>query len=152
MANPDIAAALAALEVHLIAAGAVITEDISDVARGLPTGGRMIRYYWAGEVEPPHMTGRRVMNGELVGQRIAIVALWPLATLDAATVASIDAEMQTLAGEIRTRIQGDNDLGDHVESLDLSYGEPDLAVISGIRHVAVRWDLDLGYVEYPVAK
>ena len=151
MANPDIASALGVLDTHLIAAGAAITEDINDVARGLPTGGRQIRYYWAGEVEPPKMGGPRVLNGQMVGQRFAIVALWPLTDLSPATVTSIDAEMQTLAGEIRTRIQGDATLGGYVTDLDLGYGDPDLVLVSGARHIAVKWDLDLSYVEYAVA-
>jgi hypothetical protein len=151
MSNPDIPAALVVLDAHLVAAGAAITEDISDVARGLPTGGRMIRYYWAGEVEPPKMGGPRVLNGQMVGQRFAIVALWPLGNLNPDTVAAIDAEAQQLAGEIRTRIQGDSQLGGNVTDLDLNYGEMDLAIVSGARHLAMKWELDLAYVEYAVA-
>lgn len=151
MANPDIPAALAVIATHLTAAGAALTDDILDVDRGLPTGGRMIRYYWGGEVEPPRMGGPRVMNGEMVGQRVIIVATWPLENLSVEMVTAIDAEMQTLAGEVRTRIQGDSQLGGNVTDLDLSYAEPDIVTIGNARYVALRWDLDLAYVEYAVA-
>lgn len=152
MANPDIPAALVVLEAHLVAAGAALTDDLLDVDRGLPTGGRQLRYYWTGEVEPPRMGGPRVLNGEMVGQRFRIAATWPLQDLDVETVTAIDTEMQTLAGEIRTRIQGDSTLGGNVTDLELGYGEPDIVVISNARYVALLWDLDLAYVEYAVAQ
>lgn len=151
MANPDIPAALVVLEAHLVAAGAALTNPMLDVARGLPTGGRMLRYYWGGEVEPPHMGGNRVLNGEMVGQKFIIAALWPLSDLSPATVTSIDAEMQVLAGQIRTRLLGDSQLGGNVTDLDLQYGESDLVIVSGTRHVAILWDLDLAYIEYAIA-
>ena len=148
MANPDIPAALAVLATHLTNAGAALTDPILDVDRGLPTGGRQLRYYWAGEVPPPKMSGPLVLNGQMVGERVAIAALWPLTNLSVELVTAIDAEMQVLAGEIRTRIQGDSQFGGNVTDLDLGYAEPDLVTISNARHVAVRWDLDLAYVEY----
>lgn len=151
MANPDIPAALVVLQAHLVAAGAALTNDLLDVKRGLLTGGRQIRYYWAGEVEPPAMGGPRVLNGEMVGQRFIIAASWPLGDLSPETVTAIDTEMQTLAGEIRTRIQGDSTLGGNVTDLDLQYAEPDVQTISNARHVILHWDLDLSYVEYVVA-
>lgn len=151
MANPDIPAALTVLNTHLVAAGAALTDPFTDVDRGLPTSGRQLRYYWDGEIVPPRMGGPRVLNGEMVGERFAIVATWPVTNLDVATVAAIDAEMQTLAGEIRTRIQGDSQLGGNVTDLDLGYGSPDLVTISNVRMIALRWSLDLAYVEYAVA-
>lgn len=152
MANPDIPAALVVLEAHLVAAGAALGDDILDVDRGLITGGRQLRYFWSGECPPPHMTGPDVLNGKMVGQRFTIAASWPLSDLTVEAVEVFDSEMQTLAGEIRTRLQGDNDLGNHIESLDLEYGEPTEVVISGARYAVMAWQLDLGYVEYPVAK
>ena len=149
MAN-DIAAALVVLSTHLTNAGAALPDPLTDVDRGLPTGGRQLRYYWDGEIEPPKMGGRRVLNGELVGQRVAIAATWPLGNLLPDVVTAIDIEMQLLAGEIRTRIQGDSQLGGNVTDLDLGYGQPDLVTIANARHVALRWDLDLAFVEYSI--
>jgi hypothetical protein len=146
----NISAALAVLETHLIAAGGALTDPLLDVTRGLPTGGRQVRYYWGGEVEPVSMGGRNVLNAEMVGQRFIIAALWPLTDLSPELVTSIDAEMQVLAGEVRTRIDGDSQLGGNVTDLELGYGEPDDVTISNARHVALRWYLDLSYVEYAV--
>lgn len=149
----SIASAIGVLQTHLVAAGAALTDPLQDVDRGLPaTAGRQLRYYWAGECEPPRMGGHRVLNGELVGQRFVIAATWPLTDLSAALVTVIDAEMQVLAGEIRTRIQGDSTLGGNITDLDLGYVEPDVVVIANARHVACRWQLDLAYVEYAVAQ
>jgi hypothetical protein len=151
VANPDIPAALVVLEAHLVAAGAALTDDILDVDRGLLTGGRQIRYYWSGECEPPNMGGTRVLNGELVGQRFTIAACWPLSDLSVELVEAIDVEMQLIAGEVRTRIQGDSTLGGNLTDLDLGYGEPDALLISGSRHVVLQWQLDFAYVEYAIA-
>lgn len=152
MANPDIPAGLTVLETHLTNSGAALTIPIQDVARGFPTGAGQIRYYWSGECPPPHMSEANVLNGKMVGQRFTIVVTWMASDLNPATIAILDAEMKTFAVELRTRLQADNDLGDHIESLDLQYGEPDLVIISGIRIIAMKWELDLGYEEYPVAK
>ena len=146
----DIPAALVVLEAHLVAAGGALTDPLLDVDRGLPTGGRQLRYYWGGEVEPPHFPGMRDLTGELVGQRFAIVATWALQDLDVETITAIDVEMQLLAGQVRTRIDADSQLGGNVPDLILSLAEPDLVLIANARHVALRWDLDLAYVEYPV--
>lgn len=146
-----VAAALVVLDAHLVAAGAALTDKMLDVARGLPTGGRQIRYYWSGEVDPPRMPGNQTLNSQLVGSRFVIAATWPLQDLTPDTVSAIDVEMQELAGQIRTRLDGDTSLGGSVASLDLSYGEPDFVVIANARHVAVLWDLDLSYLEYTLA-
>lgn len=151
MATPDIPAAIDVLKAHLVAAGAALPDPMLDVDRGLPaTRGRQIRFYWGGEVVPPRMGGPKVLNGLMVGQRFVIVALWLLTDLSEELVTAIDAEMQLLAGEIRTRIQGDSELGGNVTDLDLGYGEPDVVLIANARHIAMRWDLDLAYVEYAI--
>jgi hypothetical protein len=151
MANPDIPAALVVLATHLTAAGAALPDPIQDVDRGLPTGGRMIRYYWGGEVDPPKMPGRRSLNSDIVGQRFEIAATWPLTDLTPEQVTIIDVEMQLLAGQIRTRIDGDSQLGGNVTDLTLGNAEVDLVVISTARYVGLRWMLDLSYVEYALA-
>ncbi len=150
MANPDIPAALVVLQTHLAAAAATLTDAPFDVDRGLPTGDRQLRYYWGGEVEPTHMGGNHVLNAELVGQRFIVAALWALENLSVDLVSVIDVEMQLLAGQIRTRIDGDSTLGGNVTDLELTFAEPDIVLISNARYVALRWNLDLSYVEYPI--
>jgi hypothetical protein len=148
----DIPAALVVLQAHLVAAGAALTDPLLDVDRGiLATRGRQLRYYWAGECEPPNMGGPAVLNGEMVGQRFVLAAAWPLTDLSEEQVTAVDIEMQLLAGQVRTRIQGDSQLGGNVTDLDLGYGEPDMLTIANARHVVLEWQLDLAYVEYPIA-
>lgn len=150
MANPDIPAALVVLQAHLVAAGAALTDPFLDVDRGLPTGSRQLRYYWGGEIDPPRMGGNRDLTGDIVGQRFVIAATWPLTGLSVELVTAIDIEMQLLAGQIRTRIDADSQLGGNVTDLELGYAQPDVLTISNARHVVLQWDLDLSYVEYPV--
>jgi len=150
MPNPDIPAALVVLQAHLVAAGAALTDPILDVDRGLATGGRQLRYYWGGEVDAPHFEGSRDLSGEIVGQRFIIAATWPLSSLSVEQVTAIDVEMQLLAGQIRTRIDNDGQLGGNVTDLELGYAQPDVLTISNARHVVLQWDLELAYVEYPL--
>lgn len=146
----SVSGGLTVLATHLTAAGAALTDPILDVDRGLPTGGRAIRYYWGGEVDPPHIANR-TLTGDLTGERIIIVATWPLSDLSPEQVTVIDGEMQTLAADLRSRIDGDSTLGANITDLELGYGEPDLVTIANARHVALRWDLDLAYVESTLA-
>jgi hypothetical protein len=151
VAIPNIPAALVVLIAHLTAAGAVLSPPLTDVSRGLPVNaGRQIRCYWAGEVLPPHMAGARVLNGESVGLSFTIEALWPLPERTGPPKISLDTEMQTLAGEVRTRINADSQLGDNVQDLTLGYATPGVVTVNGALHVSLTWQLDLSYVEYPI--
>ena len=147
---PNIPAALAVLEAHLVNAGSALPDEILDVTRGLPTGGRMLRYYWDGEVDPPRMGGPLVMNAEMVGERFVIAATWPMSDLSPELVTTIDVEMQLLAGEIRTRINGDAQLGGNVTDLELSYARSENILIANVLHATLSWNLDLAYVEYSI--
>lgn len=142
----DVPSALAVVATHLVAAGGALTNPILDVDRGFPTGGRSIRYYWTGEVE-----GSQVFARNVVGQRFAIAALWPLSTLAPEVVAALDAEMQLLAGQVRTRLDGDTQLGGNAEWLELGYGKADVVTISNALFVALHWDLDIWYVTYTLS-
>lgn len=152
MANPDIPAALVVLQTHLAAAAATLTDNTFAVDRGIVTGGRQLRYYWSGETEAPRFPERYDLNGELVGQRFTIVASWPLSNLTPALATAIDIEMELLAGQIRTRLDGDNDLGDHIDNHVLQFAQQDIVVIGGARHVVLEWDIEMAYVEYALSK
>jgi hypothetical protein len=96
------------------------------------------------------MAGARVLNGELVGLSFTIEALWPLPPRTEPPKISLDTEMQTLAGEVRTRINADSQLGDNVQDLTLGYAIPGVVNVNGAPHVSLTWQLDLAYVEYPI--
>lgn len=148
MANPDIPAALVVLQAHLVAAGAALTDPILDVDRGIVVGGRQIRYYWSGEVDAPRFDSRYDLTGELVGQRFTVAATFPLSGLATDQVAALDAEMQTLATEIRTRLDGDNDLGGHIDNHVLGFVDPVVMMFGTVRTVVLEWDVEMAYVEY----
>jgi hypothetical protein len=148
MAN--IPAALVVLQAHLVAAGGALTDPLLDVDRGvLATRGKQIRYYWSGEVEAPRMD-RWTLSSELVGERFIVAAAWPLQDLSEELVTALDVEMQALAGQIRTRLDGDASLGGNIDNLVLGFGTPDITPIAGARHVVMEWELDLSYVEYSI--
>lgn len=153
MAAPDIPAALVVLQTHLAAAAAAVDATFTDVGRGLPfLRGRQLRYYWGGEVPPPRFSGAEVLNGQMVGERFLIVGFWPVPDGSETAAADQDAEIISLAGEIRTRLNADNELGGNVDNLILAYADPNLLVVAGGLHVVVTWTLDLAYVEYPLAR
>jgi len=145
-------AALTVLGTHLAAAGTALSRPITDVARGLPYArGRQIRYWWDGETEPVRMGGPRVLNGELIGQRFNIAAMWPVVDGSETANAALDVEVIALTTDIRSRILGDSQLGGNVSDLELDYGEPDLVTIAGGLHLVVRWTLTLDYEEATIA-
>lgn len=152
MANPDVPAALVVLQAHLVAAGGALTDPLLDVDRGLlTTRGRALRYYWAGEANPAEMGASQTLTSELVGQRFIIAASWPLTDVSEELVTALDVEMQLLAAQIRTRIDGDSTLGGTVTDLTLGYCEPDIATIANARHIILTWELSLAFIEYTVA-
>jgi hypothetical protein len=139
----------AAILVHALAAGAALTVPITDVAIGfaLPTG-RCVRIYWGGETEPRHMGANRTLTSELIGQRTIIGAFWPVTTLSTDQAAVIDAEMAALAHELRTRLDGDAQLGGTQSDISLDLGTPDFVTIGSARFLAVFWDVIGDYFEY----
>lgn len=152
VANPDIPAALAQLQTHLEAAAATLTDNSFAVDRGILTGGRQLRYYWSGETDAPRFAERFDLNGEIVGQRFSLVASWPLANLTPALATAIDIEMELLAGQIRTRLDADSDLGNHIDNHILSFAQQDIVMIGNARFVVLEWDIDMAYVEYAIGK
>jgi hypothetical protein len=152
VANPDIPAALGVLQTHLEAAAAALTDTSFDVDRGILTGGRQVRYYWSGETDAPRFESRFDLTGELVGQKFTIAAAWPLNDLTPELATAIDVEMELLAGQIRTRLDGDLDLGNHIDNHLLGFAQQDVVLIGNARFVILEWDIDMAYVEYTLAK
>jgi len=141
----------AAILTHATAAGAALTNPITNVAIGFATPtGRCIRVYWGGEIEPRHIANR-TLTSELIGQRTIIGAFWPVTTLSTDQAAVIDAEMAALANELRTRLDGDAQLGGTQTDISLELGTPDFVTIGGTRFLAVFWDVIGDYFEYTLA-
>lgn len=142
----------AAIVVHAAAAGAALTNPILDARAGFPIPkDRCIRVYYGGETEPARMGGRRTLNSEMVGQRTLIAAFFAIRTTSEDVVIVIDAELQALAHDLRTRILGDSQLGGSATDLDLGYMEPDIVTFGNARYLMGLWEVVSDYTEYSLA-
>lgn len=145
----------AVLLTHATAAAAAVDAKWTDVAVGFanPTG-RCIRLYYGGETVPVKVSpdAPNVLNGAMVGDRVLIVAWWPLSNLTTSSAAQTDAEMWALKHELRTRIQGDSTLGGTCTDLDMEYAEPDVVVsATGVRWAVLTAEVLLAMTEYPIS-
>ena len=146
----DIPTAIAQIVTHCTAAGAALSVPITDIARADPLpSGRCGRVWWGGEIAPPGMPGNRVLNGELVGHIVNITFFWPVADQGTTVTASRDSEVEALAKDIRTRLQGDSQLGDTVYDLDVNYAVTQFALYAGTVFRTLEIDVHLSYDEYP---
>lgn len=145
----------AVIVTHATAAAAAVDPTWSDVAPGFANlNGKCVRVYWGGETVPVKMGAEdgNVLNGRMVGDRVVIVAAWPLSNLSTEQAAAIDAEMWAWKHELRTRLQGDATLGGTCTDSDLEYVEPDVVVnASGTRFATVEAEFLLSYTEYPIS-
>lgn len=144
-----------AIVAHGKAAALAVDTKWTDVGVGVRNpDGRCARVYYGGEVVPPMMSlegSPKVLNGEMVGERILVVAFWPLAGLGTSEYAVVDTEIYAWKDELRTRLQGDNDLGGTCSGLDLQYAEPDIAMFNNARFALLLSEVHVAYTEYAIA-
>lgn len=114
------AAALTALNTHLVAAGAAITPAITDVGWGQPGAptSTCIRYWYEGEGDSPKMAPRTLTDAT-VFEAIRIAAYWPVATRDKAPAAALDTRVQLFVRQVKNRLNGDSQLGGAVVDIEL---------------------------------
>ncbi len=142
----------AAIVVHAAAAGAALSDPILDARAAFPVPkGRCVRVYYAGEAEPVHMGGRRVLNAEMVAHRTTIALFLPVSLNDEALAVIVDADLYDFGHELRTRILGDSTLGGAETDLDLGYLEPDLVTYGNTRYLMGLWEVLSDYTEYTLA-
>jgi hypothetical protein len=97
---------------HATAAGAALTVPLLDVAIAFPLpADRRVRVYYGGEADPAKMGGRWTLNSEMVGKVTLIAAFWAINALNEDLAVVIDAEMEAFGHELRTRLDGDAQLG-----------------------------------------
>lgn len=138
-----------AILVHAKAAAAAVDSKWTDVAIGVGIpAGRCGRVYYGGETSPHQMAERRVLNGELVAERVHLAWFWPLASVGTSEYKVIDDEMYAIKHEVRTRLQGDSQLGGACTDLDLEYAEPDVVVIGGNRWLTLDAQIVVDFTEY----
>lgn len=149
----DFRAVVEILLSHCREAANDLDNGFKDVAFGHPlpgATGRSIRLYYGGEVEPPKMPGARVLNAELVGERLVIVTFWPLSNSRETYARTVETEVRALKHGLRTRIQGDAQLAALVFDLSLEYAEVDWGVVAGTVYRTLEIGVLLSYEEYPI--
>ena len=141
-----------AILVHAKAAALAANSAWTDVVIGFPLpAGKCVRVYYGGEAAPVRMGGDRVLNGELVSERIIVAAFWPLSNLSTDGVKLMDDEMYTFKHELRTRLLGDSQLGGAGTDLLMGYATPDIVVIGNARYAVLETQIVSDYTEYSLA-
>lgn len=145
-----------AIVVHAKAAALAVDPKWSDVAVGLRSPDRRcVRIYYGGEVAPPGFSidgDSRVLNGQMVGERVYITAFWPLASIGTSEYAVVDDEMHAWKDELRTRLQGDSTLGAACAGLDVEYAQPDVDIFGNARYALLVSEVLVSYTEYALAQ
>lgn len=140
---------LATVLTHARDAGNAISPAITDVVVAYPSPrGRCIRIFYGGEVEPVRMGAQRVLNEEMVGEQIVIVAFWPLNNLSEDQAAGIEVEAYNLKHQLRTRILADSQLGGMSTDLELGYADPGFANLAGIPYRTLEMIVNTDYTSY----
>lgn len=137
---------------HARAAAAAVDAKWTNVAVGVRNpDGKCVRIYYGGEVAPPNMgDDPRVLNGLMVGERVYIVAFWPLTSIGTSEYAKVDDEMYAWKHQLRTRLQADSQLNGKSADLDLEYAQPDIDTFSNQRFALLASELTVSYTEYPI--
>lgn len=144
---------LAAIKTHAVAAGTAMSNPIKDVAIAWPAPGpeRCIRIFYGGEAEPPRIGAPRVLNEELVAERIVLVAFWPMSNLSVKQAEVIEDELYDLKHEIRTRVLGDSQLGGQSTDLEMGYAETDFVLVGGTSYRTLEIEFLTDHTAYTLA-
>lgn len=138
---------------HARAAGAALTEPMTDITVGWPVPrGRGGRLYWAGESETQHMGGQRTLTSRLIAPRLRLTFYWPISDAGETAARSYVLEMHDLIADLRTRVLDDSQLGGLSTDMEMTLAEPDLLQAAGGGFYAIA-DVDfiLDYDEYTIA-
>lgn len=142
---------------HATAAAAAVDTKFVDVAVGFQAArGRCVRIYYGGEVHPPAFATDEVLNADLIGERVIVDALFPIASSGKADQRTIIGQLWDLKHELRTRIRGDSTLGGDSVDLNLLPATVDEVIFGGIRgsgqhYLQLRLEVVLAYTEYAKA-
>jgi len=144
---------IAAIKTHAVAAGAALTRPILDVEIGppYPGTGRCVRISYGGETEPVRMGGPRVLDAELIAERIVLTLWIPVTNLSLQEIAAVETELYAFKHELRTRVLGDSQLGGKSTDLEMAYCEVDYGVIGNARYRVLETEFLTDYQEYTIA-
>lgn len=148
----DINAVVDAIVGYCTTAGTALVSPITNVSRGVAIpDGPCIRVWYGGETDPTSvMGGSRVLNGELIGVVVHITAFWPVqGASGAAASTSVDKDVVTLAGQLRTLILGNSTLGGICTDLELAHMSGDIwDLIDGTQWRTLEATVNVSYAEY----
>lgn len=139
------------IETHAQTAANALSNPIKDVKIGYPkapqAGGRSVRIFWGGEIDPAHIGARRTLNSEMVGDIVVVIAFWSLSSLSEEQAEVVELEARAFAAGFRSAINGDAQLGGNVTDLDLSDATPEFPVLAGAQYRTVTYELATAYTE-----
>ena len=147
------ASVLSAIKTHAVAAGAALTNPILDVAVGPPTPGtgRCVRIFYAGEAESARMGAGLTLNSRMIGERIAVICWIAVSNLGEQEIEAVETELYAFKHELRTRIQGDSQLGGASTDLEVGLFEPDYLAYGNARYRTVECEIVTDFTEYTIA-
>ena len=122
-----LAAALAVLDTHLVAAGATISPAITDVAQGERANLHRRADYWLdGITAPERFTGAHATFTDwMVGIGVTCRFYLPVADRAETYAANIETDIYTLAFNLASRVMGDFTLGGNCTAItihDIEFG------------------------------
>ncbi|MGH2386249.1 MAG: hypothetical protein ACRDGB_14535, partial [Candidatus Limnocylindria bacterium] len=140
------------LETHARNAGAALTSPILDIDRASPTPkGRCIRLWWSGDGPPGRMGASLTLSSEMIGERVSIVAFFPVSSLSEEVTGYNDTEARALRHELRTRISADSTLGGNVTDLAIEGVETGWESLNNTRYRTLDMTIVLDFEEYPIS-
>lgn len=154
----DFGAVMDRLELHAMASGKAIPNKITDVRIGAPTpsGSRCGRLFYGGEADPTErMGGNRVLDGQLVAERVVMIFFWQLTGQKDDYVTTVLNEVRALKHELKTRILADSQLNtnpqdDGICDLSLSFADVEFSLIGPAGFVVLTIECLAYFQEYEV--
>jgi hypothetical protein len=142
------------VKTHATDAGAALAVPITNVAVGWPVpSGSCVRIYWTGEAEPVRMGTQRVLNAELVSDRIVVVAWFRIPDFSETAARNLILDMRLFKHELRTRLLADSQLNGGITDLETDYMDGDFVQVGGAAgpiYGTVTTEIVADYTEYPI--
>jgi hypothetical protein len=91
------------------------------------------------------------LNSEMVAQAFVIRAYWPTPETATKRQRVQEGEIAAFVGSLRTRINGDKQLGGANTDLTLGLAEVDQSVISGTKYTIADSEVLVDFDEYSIA-
>lgn len=143
---------LDAIQVHALAAAAVIDSKFVDVAVRFPAArGRTVDVFYGGQ-RPSNYFGPGSLSSQHVAESIYVRAHWPVAETGKAKQRAMEGEMAVFSYELRGRLDNDFTLGGNCTVLKvLDQVDVGIEVEAKTKYAHVTHEIGLDLGEYPYA-